>query len=1210
MSRDELTQSLEVRLALLEQENARLRAELDQGKRSYPGSPKSSDLENACAILHAEVAAYRRQQQELQNQVVTAREREQAAQERAGELAKANDALRRSVAHLTTSDSLQSFLVAVLREALQASGAISSAVFSYDEALDVLQMSALILQDEAIEIATDPRAEIWRDPVPASLTNAWQLMSQDRQIVWIDNDNPPPAHWPYGIPWHRQFGHKNIAVVPLFLGEKVLGFLGLCFDTYQQPSEARLEQCWTLAQYAALALQMSYLADHAQQAALAKLNEAVAREQEAAAQERLKELGQINVALAASEQRFRELFEYMVDAAVIHDAEGNILEANYENFNLLGYTREELLQLNCTDVDVWVSNHYEEMKQCWASMQSGDVTTVTSTHRRKDGSLVPVWVRNSTFEWDGKRCFLAAARDMRQLVEVENSLREEVAQRRQAEQVIRRQNFALARSLELLLQQPDTCGFLGALLETLVSELDGVGGTLWLLNEDRTQVNLAIAHLFGQLHPNPTQTLLPHRSYPVQQIAEILLTCQPGWQRTVHYPTSDLPIPTEVRVLHQRDGVKAIFTTPIRLGNQMLGWLTLGSRDTWQDFTRDKVAFLEATAYQSAIALHLNRLAEAAKQTAISREQEKAAQQRAMELTRANTLLRNSLGRLSTDPDLKDVLGHLLVEVTRYAGATVGHIFLYDAAQNTLTMGVRCRNDQAFWLPAEDEPLIFQSPISTDDTPAFSWLCQQPRLCTLNRGEFEGTLWRGVREWFEARGYQASSACVLMVGDRPLGMLSMAFSRPVNWRPVDEELILALAQQIALVIQLTTLVEADRQAMLAREREKLAQERVYELANANQALQRSLNRLTDASDLDSFLGHILVEIAQQVGAEMGHIFLHDVETNTLTMRQGVRDGQAYGTAIVEDSELFHTPFPADLSPAFDYFCQQRGVVFMNCQDLGHLAWTGIQEWLQHQGFHQVAVMALMAGEQPIGLLALAFQEKLTLEPEERGLIHALAHQATLAIQLTRLAEQAKESALFEERNRLAGEIHDTLAQAFTGISIQLKIAKWLVQQDPVAVDQILDRVNDLAQTGLAEARRSIWTLYPAEGAYADLANQLLQCVEQMTRGTSIQVNVRILGTPCPLPPMVGKNLLRIGQEAVTNALRHADASNLQIHLTYGEQSIRLCIQDDGRGFLPDADYGGFGLVGMSDRADRIGGQLIIKSQPEVGTAVCIQVPLR
>ena len=119
-------------------------------------------------------------------------ERLRAAQERAAELAKANEALKRSVGYLTTADSLQSFLTAVLQESIQASGAVTAALFVYNPSSNTLQMTALVLHGEVVDIATDPRTEIWRFPVPADTIPAWHRMGQKREIFWFDNDNPSP----------------------------------------------------------------------------------------------------------------------------------------------------------------------------------------------------------------------------------------------------------------------------------------------------------------------------------------------------------------------------------------------------------------------------------------------------------------------------------------------------------------------------------------------------------------------------------------------------------------------------------------------------------------------------------------------------------------------------------------------------------------------------------------------------------------------------------------------------------------------------------------------------------------------------------------------------------------------------------------------------------------------------------------------------------
>ena len=216
------------------------------------------------------------------------------------------------------------------------------------------------------------------------------------------------------------------------------------------------------------------------------------------------------------------------------------------------------------------------------------------------------------------------------------------------------------------------------------------------------------------------------------------------------------------------------------------------------------------------------------------------------------------------------------------------------------------------------------------------------------------------------------------------------------------------------------------------------------------------------------------------------------------------------------------------------------------------------------------------------------------------------------------AEQAKQSAILEERNRMAGELHDTLAQSFTGISLQVEAAKPLLGQTSSAVSRILDHLKDLAEAGLAAARQSVWALYPAAADYSDLAQLLYESLEAMSRNTATQIEVNVHGTPYPLPTFISMNLLRIGQEALTNALKHAQAQAIAIDLTYEgdpqtERSILLTICDDGCGFTPpmapDAINGGFGLVSMSERCNRIGAQLSITSALGKGTQVSVETSL-
>jgi two-component system NarL family sensor kinase len=206
-------------------------------------------------------------------------------------------------------------------------------------------------------------------------------------------------------------------------------------------------------------------------------------------------------------------------------------------------------------------------------------------------------------------------------------------------------------------------------------------------------------------------------------------------------------------------------------------------------------------------------------------------------------------------------------------------------------------------------------------------------------------------------------------------------------------------------------------------------------------------------------------------------------------------------------------------------------------------------------------------------------------------------------------KQAEEASILAERNRIARDIHDTLAQVLTGVVVHMEAAKVVVPEESKARTHII-QAHSLARDGLAEARRSVWALRPQVLEQGNLSQALESLVHGLTAGTAIKGQCTIEETRYPLPSDVETNLLRIAQEAFVNALKHAQAKAVQVELTFGSQAVSLCVRDDGRGFNPELQRGkGFGLVGMRERIQSLGGWLTIASQPGQGTEVIAVVPL-
>ncbi|MFJ8887071.1 sensor histidine kinase [Streptomyces sp. NPDC102402] len=232
-----------------------------------------------------------------------------------------------------------------------------------------------------------------------------------------------------------------------------------------------------------------------------------------------------------------------------------------------------------------------------------------------------------------------------------------------------------------------------------------------------------------------------------------------------------------------------------------------------------------------------------------------------------------------------------------------------------------------------------------------------------------------------------------------------------------------------------------------------------------------------------------------------------------------------------------------------------------------------------------------------------------LELANTRLEQALAENATLHAQLLL---QAREAGVADERRRLAAEIHDTLAQGLTGIIAQLQAGT--SAPDPAVAREHLDRAAALARHSLGEARRSVHNLVPAALEEDDLPGALKKTVSGWAERTAVRAEFTVTGTVEPLHDEVGATLLRIAEEALANAARHAGATRAGVTLSYMGDEITLDIRDDGCGFdplvlPPHSGTGGFGLGGMRARAERIAGTVEVETEPGQGTAVSARVPL-
>jgi signal transduction histidine kinase len=262
------------------------------------------------------------------------------------------------------------------------------------------------------------------------------------------------------------------------------------------------------------------------------------------------------------------------------------------------------------------------------------------------------------------------------------------------------------------------------------------------------------------------------------------------------------------------------------------------------------------------------------------------------------------------------------------------------------------------------------------------------------------------------------------------------------------------------------------------------------------------------------------------------------------------------------------------------------------------------------GIDSVLVAPLVLPTRNLGWFALSSGRAPACEGAwHRALLDAMARQATLALHSSQLAEQsrseARHQAVLEERNRLARDIHDTLAQGFAAILMQLQGAQRAAGTLPPAAARSIDTAVDLARTHMIEARRSVCALRPQEAVVEDVAAALERMVEFARRGTDTIIELKIGDLP-QFSAGADREILGIAQEALSNAVRHARARRIAI-VAEGIRSVgfRLSVADDGRGIARERREIGFGMTSMQERADRIGASLTIVTASRSGTDVVL-----
>ncbi len=268
--------------------------------------------------------------------------------------------------------------------------------------------------------------------------------------------------------------------------------------------------------------------------------------------------------------------------------------------------------------------------------------------------------------------------------------------------------------------------------------------------------------------------------------------------------------------------------------------------------------------------------------------------------------------------------------------------------------------------------------------------------------------------------------------------------------------------------------------------------------------------------------------------------------------------------------------------------------------------------------HMLAAVPLMSRGQVMGVLTVGKERSRSLQPEDTQPLKLYANLLAAVLHNLQATEERKRLLLLQERNRLAREIHDGLAQSLAGAILQMDRLERLLDGGAGGAKRLLHLVREQVRASLLEVRRSIFNLRPSpleEGGLADALRREIEKLQQKGLMGGAEVRLEVRGAQRPLSGMVEDEVFRVAQEGLTNALKHGEATKVSVTLQFHPERLRLTIRDNGKGFqLAEAvrvagEKAGFGLIGMNERAERLGASFDVQSRPGQGTSMTLEVPL-
>ncbi len=610
------------------------------------------------------------------------------------------------------------------------------------------------------------------------------------------------------------------------------------------------------------------------------------------------------------------------------------------------------------------------------------------------------------------------------------------------------------------------------------------------------------------------------------------------------------------------EGLRSFLAVPLISNNEVIGVLWLASR-TEAAFASREVEAAERVSAQIAGAVANSQLYEQIQQF-FAQERRRADQFRTIAAVgRQLTSIRDpyellaSVGKIGTTE-----LGY----ETTTIGVIEGDALVFPPEANPhLSMPIRRS------LNGESGPEGVTGLVAATGTPVIvSDVLDEPRYIAV----------------LEGPPARSSATVQVAAGGNALGVLHSQNRNPDAFDQADQVVLQALAQEIGIALENARIFESER-----RRNEQMA------------AINAVALNVSAVLTLGELLPHVVQLVRETFGYHTVGVFLKDEGEDTIVLE------------AIDSS--------ADYAPPRGLRMKMGGEGIM-----GHVSGTGLP-WitgdvdsdpffsdlgLKNLEIRSELAMPIKQGDVVVGVLDLCSAEEDAFDDTDMLIAQTLANQLAVAIENARIFDETRDLAVLEERNRMAREIHDTLAQGFTSIVIQLEAGEDSIDGDPEALHGHISTARGIARECLAEARRSVWNLLPEVLERNPLDVIISDEVDRFAATVDSEADFTLLGARRELAAATQAAILRICQESLTNIRKYADAKRVNVTLDFGLDTVKLTVRDNGVGFDPEGvriggGQGGFGLTGMRQRARLLRGDVDITSSPGSGTVVEAKIPI-